>query len=101
VNAGAFRKAKALPNLLEIGDVGTVIPLRGPAFSQFDLSLLKNFSLGGESRYFQLRFESQNVINHMNAGNPGNNFTDVVNFGKITYQNGDPRRVMIGAKIFF
>lgn len=101
INASSFRKAQALPNLLEVGDVGTVIPMRGPAFSQWDFSMLKNFSLGLERLRMQLRFEAQNVLNQMNPGNPGNDFTNVVNFGKITGQNGAPRRVMVAAKISF
>lgn len=101
VNASSFRKARALPNLLEVGDVGTVIPMRGPGFSQWDFSMLKNFVLGVERVKMQLRFEAQNVLNNMNAGNPGNDFTNPVSFGKISGQNGSPRRVMIAAKITF
>jgi hypothetical protein len=50
MNRDAFRLAQALPNNLEIGDAGRVIPqLRGPAFSQWDLSLMKNFFLNNET----------------------------------------------------
>lgn len=101
VNASSFRKAQATATQLEVGDVGTVIPMRSPAFTQWDFSMLKSFGLGAERYKMQLRFEAQNFLNHMNAGSPGNNFTDVVNFGKITWQNGSPRRVMIAAKITF
>ena len=101
INTAAFQIAQALPNQMQIGDVGWVIPgLVGPAFSQWDFSLMKNFSLGKESRYLQLRFEAQNVLNHMNAGNPDGTLTDAT-FGMITSQNGTPRVAMIAAKIYF
>jgi hypothetical protein len=101
LNISAFRRAQGLPDLLEIGDVGSVIPMRGPAFSQVDLALMKKIPLGTESRYLQLRIESQNAFNHMNAGNPGTDLNNPRYFGVITTQNGTPRRVMIAAKIYF
>jgi len=101
INASAFRKAQARPDLLEVGNVGTVIPLRGPGFSQWDFALMKNFPLWRENTNFQIRLEAENLFNKMNPGNPGNYFTDTVNFGKITYQNGSPRRMMVAAKITF
>ncbi len=101
MNRAAFRKAQARDNILEIGDVGWTLPqLRGPAFSQWDFSLMKNFGLGSESRYFQLRFEAQNLFNHMNSRNPNTDITSA-NFGKITNQNGNPRVAMIAAKFYF
>jgi hypothetical protein len=101
MNRDAFRVAQALPNNLEIGDTGWVIPqLRGPAFSQWDLSLMKNFFLGNETRYLQLRFEAQNLLNHMNAGNPDGDITSRT-FGMITSENGNPRQVMIAARLSF
>jgi hypothetical protein len=101
MDRNAFRLAQSTPNLLEIGDVGWVTPqLVGPSFSQWDFSLMKNFSLGKESRYLQLRFEAQNLFNHMNAGNPDGNITSRT-FGMITSQNGVPRQAMIAAKFYF
>jgi hypothetical protein len=66
-----------------------------------DLALMKKIPLGTESRYLQLRIESQNAFNHMNAGNPGTDLNNPRYFGVITTQNGTPRRVMIAAKIYF
>jgi hypothetical protein len=102
MNRAAFRLAQATPTLLEIGDTGPVIPgLVGPSFSQWDFSLMKNFRLGSnEARYFQLRFEAQNVFNHMNAGNPDGAITSAT-FGMITGQNGSPRQAMVAAKLYF
>jgi hypothetical protein len=42
----------------------------GPGFSQWDIALMKVWSLASQSRRLQLRFEAQNVLNHRNAGNP-------------------------------
>jgi len=100
-NVGAFRKARALPDLLEIGDLGTVIPMRGPGFVQWDFSLLKVFRLGKENRVLQLRAEAENLLNRMNPGMPSSQITDPVNFGKITSQSGNSRRVMVAAKFCF
>jgi hypothetical protein len=33
---------------------------------------MKNFSLGAEQRYLQLRCEAEKLFNHMNAANPVN-----------------------------
>jgi len=94
---GAFR----LVNGFEIGDVPSTMPnMRGPGFSQWDFSLLKDFGLGKEGSSLQLRFEAQNVFNHMNAGNPNGAVTQRT-FGMITSQNGTPRLVMVGVKIYF
>ncbi len=97
MNPSAFR----LPQGFEIGDVGSTFPnWRGPGFSQWDLSVLKHFPLGGENRYLQFRFEAQNLLNHMNSANPNGAVTQRT-FGMITSQLGSPRRVMIAAKIYF
>ncbi len=101
INSGAFRKAQALPNLLEIGDLGTVIPLRGPGFFDMGFSLIKNFTLWKEGRVLQVRGEAENFLNTMNPGNPGSDITRPVSFGKITGQSGNPRRIMLSAKITF
>ncbi len=101
INIGSFRKAQALPNMLEIGNVGTVIPLRAPGFSQWDFSLLKSFPIYKERAKLQLRMEAMNGLNHMNAGFPGNSITDPVSFGKIRGQAGSPRLMMVAARIVF
>jgi hypothetical protein len=86
---------------MEIGAVGaTLQDMRAPAFSQWDFALLKNISLGSESRYMQIRFEGQNIFNHMNAGKPINQLPDRA-FGTITSQQGLPRQIMIAGKLFF
>jgi hypothetical protein len=37
----------------------------------------------------------------MNPGKPGAQLTDPVNFGRIVTQSGNPRRIMLAAKILF
>jgi hypothetical protein len=97
MNPAAFR----LPQGFEIGDVGSTFPnWRGPGYSQWDLSVLKDFPIHGESKYLQLRFEAQNLFNHMNAANPNGAVTQRT-FGMISGQLGSPRRVMIAAKLYF
>jgi hypothetical protein len=97
VNPQAFRLTQGW----EIGNVPSVWPnWRGPGYSQWDLSLLKDITLGKESRHLQFRIEAQNLLNHMNAGQPDMGVTDVT-FGQIITQSGLPRRAMVAAKFFF
>ncbi|HEU0142079.1 MAG TPA: TonB-dependent receptor [Bryobacteraceae bacterium] len=86
---------------MEIGTVGSTLHgMRGSGFSQWDFALLKNISLGMESRYLQLRFEGQNIFNQMNPGKPINSLPSRA-FGTITTQEGLPRQIMIAAKFYF
>jgi hypothetical protein len=86
---------------MEIGDVGSTLQgVRGPGFSQWDFAISKNFSLGKESRYLQFRGEFENLFNHMNTGMPDPTISNRT-FGLITSQAGNPRRVLIAAKIYF
>lgn len=96
-NPAAFRLVQGF----EIGDVPSTFPnFRGPGFSQWDFSLLKDFPLWNESSRLEMRLEAQNAFNHMNAGNPNGAVTQRT-FGFITGQTGSPRQVMIAAKIVF
>jgi hypothetical protein len=86
---------------MDIGTVGaTLHGMRAPGFSQWDYALMKQIGLGAETRYLQLRFEAQNLFNHMNAGKPNNAIPNRA-FGTITTQEGTPRFIMIAAKFFF
>jgi hypothetical protein len=97
VNPKAFRLTQGW----EIGNVPSTYPnWRGPGFSQWDLALMKNVTLGRESRRLQLRFEAQNLLNHMNAGNPDSGVSSLT-FGQIITQSGLPRRVMVATKFYF
>ena len=61
---------------------------------------MKSFPLFSEHRSLQFRFESQNLFNHMNAGTPIGDIGDSL-FGEINSQVGNPRRIMVAAKILF
>jgi hypothetical protein len=56
--------------------------------------------LWGESRNLQFRIEAQNLLNHMNAGQPDGGLSNRT-FGMITSQSGPPRRVMGALKLSF
>jgi hypothetical protein len=94
-------QAFALPVGFQLGNVPSTYGYwYGPGFSQWDLALMKEFSLGNETRRLQLRFEAQNVLNHMNAGNPLTGVTSS-GFGQIITQAGNPRQAMVAAKLYF
>ena len=45
--------------------------LRGPGINNWDLSIVKNTPLGGETRSLQFRAEFFNAFNHTQFSNPG------------------------------
>ncbi len=87
---------------------------RGPGFWNIDLGLLKDFRIS-ESKYFELRWEVYNALNHQNLGLPNTGWclppnadgsTDVVHqfgcqFGRITSVQTDPRNMQFGLKFVF
>ncbi len=94
-------QAFVLPNGFQLGNIpSTYGNWFGPGFSQWDVALMKEFGLGKESRRLQLRFEAQNVLNHMNASNPVSGVTSS-GFGTIIIQSGNPRQAMVAAKLYF
>ena len=73
---------------------------RGPGNYNLDASLFRNISVG---RYrFEIRVESQNVLNHPQWGNPNTSFTDP-NFMTIRgfVPNRAPRTVQVGTRFSF
>ena len=70
--------------------------LRGPKSVSTDLSLVKNFPLGGGAQ-LQLRAEIFNVFNNVNYGNPNGTFGSA-NFGRIS-SAGSMRQVQLGGKV--
>jgi len=70
----------------------------GPAFWQIDLAISRLVPVGMQR--LELRFESFNVLNHFNWGNPVTNFNSGA-FGRITTQAGDPRILQFGIKYSF
>jgi outer membrane receptor protein involved in Fe transport len=78
--------------------------LTGPGFATWDMSINKNFTLGG-SRRLQLRFEVFNVLNRANFGLPDSTVFDstglVEGAGEITGTVSDARQMQIGIKFEF
>jgi len=72
--------------------------VRGPGFNRSDLSLFKNFALGG-SRQGQLRLEAFNIFNQERFGQP-NGTLGAPTFGQITSAD-DGRIVQIAIKYIF
>lgn len=79
------------------GNAGLNI-LRGPAFSNWDAALFKNFRIV-ERVSSQFRFEVFNFPNHPLLTNPGVN-PRAGNFGLITSKSGE-RNVQLGLKFLF
>jgi hypothetical protein len=73
--------------------------LYGPTNFRFDLSLSRRFNVT-ESKNLQLRFDSFNVLNHPNYGNPvaGLNSSSA---GRIQSQSGDSRTLQLALKFSF
>jgi hypothetical protein len=72
--------------------------LRGPKSIVTDLSLMKNFPLGG-GRQFQFRAEMFNAFNRVNYGNPNGVFNST-SFGQIS-SAGSMRQIQLGARVSF
>lgn len=64
--------------------VGTRDELRGPRFSNVDLSLAKTFPLWSEKYKLQFRAEAYNAFNHTNFALPSSININGTNFGQIT-----------------
>jgi hypothetical protein len=103
------------PLAYQWGTAGAVIPgLFSPGFWNLDAALSKRFPVG-ESRYFQLRWEVFNALNHQNLGFPNTGYclppgpggeTDLVHqagcqFGRITNVQTDPRSMEFALKFVF
>ena len=98
LNPAAFRR----PANMEYGDTPRrIAQLRAPALSSEDLSILKNFNLGSETRYLEFRAAAFNLLNRHRLGGIDTNF-DSSTFGRITNpQTNSPREIQFGLKIYF
>jgi hypothetical protein len=85
-----------------VGTLGTasVGTLRAPSFFNLDASASKKFKVT-EVKYFQLRGEFFNALNHASWGPPGRDITSPTSFGQITSQVQNPRNIQLGLKFFF
>jgi hypothetical protein len=94
------KSAFAEPAPYTFGDLGRNTYV-GPGFSQFDFGGYKNFTLT-ERIHLQFRFETFNLTNRVNFGNPDSNFDDPVGtFGRITSLAGRPREEQVSLKLMF
>jgi hypothetical protein len=92
-DASAF----AMPAAFTFGNAPRNL-LRGPKSVISDLSLMKNFPIGGGAQ-FQFRAELFNAFNNLNYGNPNGVFNGT-SFGRIS-SAGSMRQVQLGGKILF
>ncbi|MFN2513800.1 MAG: TonB-dependent receptor domain-containing protein, partial [Pyrinomonadaceae bacterium] len=86
------------PPLGQFGDSGVGI-LRGPSFTNWDFSIGKKF-YWTEQRYFDLRTEFFNILNHPNFTQPVRDLANPT-FGRINNTLGDPRRLELAVKFYF
>lgn len=93
-----FNPAAFTSPVLAYGNFGRDV-LRGPAFYNADLSLLRNIHIR-ERLTAQLRFESFNTFNLMNLGSPATSVGSG-NLGQITSIQGSPRNLQFGLKLSF
>ena len=74
--------------------------VRGPGFSNIDLSLFKEFAIY-ESLKLQFRAEAFNVFNNHSFGQPGNLNFQGANFSQITFERNNARLGQFALKLFF
>lgn len=75
----------------------TFSSLRADGINNLDASLLKSFNFT-ERTYFQLRFETFNLLNHPTFSAPNTTLTNS-SFGLITAQANLPRQLQLGARL--
>jgi len=75
-------------------------PLRGFPGWNFDLAVRKSIAFR-EHIGATLSFEFMNVLNHFQPANPSVNVFSAANWGVVTGQSVDPRRIEFGLRIFF
>jgi hypothetical protein len=92
-NTAAFAPAP----LYTFGNSG-IGAVHSPGAFQINSAVSKDFPWG-EGRYFQFRWETFNLANHVNYNSPDTNFEDS-QFGQIT-SSGSARYMQFGAKLVF
>jgi hypothetical protein len=71
--------------------------MTGPGYMNLDLALSKNLYID-DRRYFTLKVEAFNALNHPNWGAPSSEFSDPTSFGKISNTFSPPRIVELVIK---
>jgi hypothetical protein len=87
-----------VPAPYTIGNAGRNI-LRGPAFTNVDLSIFKNFTFT-ERIYLQFRAEAFNALNHTQFNNPNTNI-ELPNSGGRIFSAKDARIGQFALKLYF
>ena len=87
------------PNQGRFGTLGRDT-FRGPAFHNFDVSLMKETALHGEAAKLQFRAEFFNIFNIVNFGLPANILTGP-GFGMINHTAGPSRQIQLSLKLLF
>jgi hypothetical protein len=101
-NTAAFDTKAADALNYHIRTFSTTFPnVRADGINQFDASVLKRFNLPkSEQRYFELRFEGFNIVNHAVFAAPNTTATNAA-FGTITATANLVRTIQVAGKIVF
>ncbi len=97
LSRSAFERLNIQTEAGQFGNAGRNIA-RGPAYTNVDVSMVRDFTLRGETR-LQFRAEVFNVTNHVNLGLPVADLNSA-NFGRI-FSAGPPRLVQFALKLMF
>jgi hypothetical protein len=97
ISRAAFERLNVQTQAGQFGTAGRNIA-RGPASTTVDVSLVRDFSLGGDVRV-QFRAESFNVANHVNLGLPVADLNSP-SFGRIL-SAAPPRLLQFALKLLF
>ena len=97
LSRSAFQRLDIQTQAGQFGNAGRNIA-RGPAYTNVDLSLVRDFHLTGQTR-LQFRAEVFNVANHANFGLPVADLNSS-NFGRI-FSAAPPRLMQFGIKLIF
>jgi carboxypeptidase family protein len=74
--------------------------MRSARYWNLDASVFKQFPFG-ETRRFEFRAEAFNLFNTVIFGRPGNDITNLSNFGKVNGAANSARQLQFGAKLLF
>jgi hypothetical protein len=97
ITRASFERLNPQTQAGQFGDAGRNIA-RSPAFTNVDLSLVRNFALTDRTR-LQIRAEAFNLANHANFGLPVADLNSA-NFGRILAA-GSPRLLQFAARLVF
>jgi len=97
ISRSSFQRLNPQTQAGQFGNAGRNIA-RGPAYTNVDVSLVRNVSLESGLRV-QLRAEAFNILNHPNFGIPVGDLNSA-NFGRIL-SAGPPRLMQFAIKVIF